>query len=97
MIPGMVSKLVEGIPVASAATITLRMGEVFRVSGSTQINTINGPLMGQNHMIFLIPVDGPVVLGSSGNIHNGLTMNQNRVTSLVYIKSTARWYIDNGA
>jgi hypothetical protein len=98
MIPGSVSKVVEGSPVASAATITPRMGEVFRVTGSTAINTINPPLgIMQNQVIYLIPTDGAVTLGTSGNINAGVAMAQNRVVMLVWLKATQKWYIENGA
>ena len=98
MIPGMISKVVEGVPVASAATVTLRGGELFRVSGTTGINTINAPLgPGQSQIVFLIPTDGAVVLGTSGNILAGVTLAQNRVAMLVWLRSTSKWYIENGA
>ena len=98
MIPGAISKMTEGIPIASAATVTPRGGEVFRVTGSTQINTINVPL-GFNacQAIYLIPTDGALTLGTSGNIIGGLTMAQNRTVMLIWLKSAQKWYIENGA
>jgi len=97
MIPGSVGRLVEGIVVASAATITPRSGEITRVTGTTQINTINPPLgINMNQLIFLIPTDGGVALGTSGNILVGITMAQNRCTALFWLKSQQKWYIDNG-
>jgi|SRR6186713_1811683 len=97
MIPGRVSRLVEGAPIASAATITLRDGEVFRITGSTAINTINPPLGGRmNQTVWLIPTDGAVTLGTSGNILVGIAMAQNRITSLVYLSITGKWYIESG-
>jgi hypothetical protein len=98
MIPGSVSRVVEGVPVASATSVTLRGGEVYRVTGTTQINTINPPLgTGQNQVVWLIPTDGAIILGTSGNILIGVTMAQNRVVQLVWLKSVAKWYIENGA
>jgi hypothetical protein len=98
MIPGMVSKIVEGIPVASATTVTLRGGELFRVTGTTQINTINPPLgTGQSQVCYLIPTDGAVILGTSGNIAAGVTLAQNRCCAIVWVRSLAKWYIENGA
>jgi len=97
MIPGMVSKICEGILVASASTVTLRGGEVFRVSGSTTINTLNPPLgNGQSQVVYLIPTDGAVSLGTSGNVLVGIAMAQNRITMLTYLKSTGKWYIESG-
>lgn len=97
MIPGSVSRVVEGVVVASAATVTLRGGEVFRVTGSTTINTINPPLGNmQNQVVWLIPTDGAVTLGTSGNVLIGIAMAQNRATMLTYLKSTSKWYIENG-
>lgn len=97
MIPGSVSRVVEGVPVVSATTVTLRGGEVFRVTGSTTIQTINAPLgNAQNQVVWLIPTDGAVTLGTSGNILIGIAMAQNRATMLTYLRSTAKWYIENG-
>ena len=97
MIPGSVSKVVEGSVVASAATITPRSGELFRVTGTTQINTINPPLgIAQNQVIYLVPTDGAVVLGTTGNILVGLTAAQNRVLMLFWIKSLQKWALENG-
>lgn len=99
MIPGSVSKVVEGIPVASATSITPRGGEVFRVTGSTAITTVNPPLGNmQNQVIWLIPVDGTLTIGGGGNFAGAsITGLQNRAVMLTYLKSTAKWYIDNGA
>lgn len=97
MIPGRVSRLVEGAPIASAATITLNDGEVFRITGSTTINTVNPPLGNRmNQVVWLIPTDGAVTLGTSGNILIGIAMAQNRAVMLVYLSSTAKWYIESG-
>lgn len=97
MIPGRVSRLVEGAPIASASVINLRDGEIFRITGSTTINTINAPLGGrQTQTIWLVPTDGAVSLGTSGNILVGIAMAQNRVTSMVYLSSTGKWYIESG-
>ena len=98
MIPGMISKIVEGGVVASAATIIPRGGELFRVTGTTQINNILPPLgIGQSQVIYLIPTDGAVILGTSGNILAGLTLAQNRIVMLVWVRSQSKWYIENGA
>lgn len=97
MIPGSISKVAEGGIVASAATITPRGGEVFRVTGSTQIDTINPPLgTGQNQVIYLIPTAGTVVLSAAGNILVGITMAQNRAVMLIWLRSVGKWYIENG-
>jgi hypothetical protein len=97
MIPGMISKIAEGPVIASAATISPRGGELFRITGSTQINTINPPLgTGQSQVIYLVPTDGGVALGTSGNILIGITMAQNRIVMMVWIKSQGKWYIENG-
>jgi hypothetical protein len=94
MIPGSVSKVVEGAPVASADKILPRSGEVIRVTGATTINTISPPLgIAQNQVIYLIPTDGAVILGTAGNILAGVTMAQNRVAILVWLKSAQKWYI----
>ena|SRR5215831_11393364 len=100
MIPGMISKFVEGTIVASAGTINLLGGggEVYCVTGTTQINTIYPPLgPGQNQVVYLIPTDGAVTLGTSGNILAGVTLAQNRSAALFWLRRTQKWYIENGA
>lgn len=94
MFPGTTSKLSES-NVASASTISPK-SDLVRVTGSTQINTIIPPFSGFSGVIWLVPVDGAVVLGTSGNILVGITAAQNRVVTLVYSKLAGKWYIDNG-
>jgi hypothetical protein len=94
MIPGSQSKLSEAI-VASAATISVKT-DIVSVTGSTQINTILSPLMGSNTMVVLVPVDGSVILGTSGNILIGITMVINRAVWLVWNKRVAKWVINSG-
>lgn len=80
--------------VASATTITVK-ADLARISGSTQIETINSPLnVGQGIlMIFLTPTAGTVVLGTSGNILVGQSMAQNRLYCLIYSNAAAKWYV----
>ena len=95
MIPGSVSKLSE-TTVASAATIRAT-ADVVKVTGSTTVNNIIpglGP--GQSQFLILIPTDGAVTLGTSGNINVGIAMAQNRAVFLVFLRSTAKWYINSG-
>jgi hypothetical protein len=94
MIPGTQSKLSTSL-VASAASITVTT-DIVRVSGSTQINTILSPLMGSSMMVILIPTDGPVALGTSGNILVGITMAQNRAVWMCWDSVAAKWYINSG-
>lgn len=92
MIPGTVSKVSEQT-VASAATITAK-ADVVKVTGTTTINTIIpglGTAVGQ--LLILIPTDGAVTLGTSGNILVGLATSQNRACFLVYVKSLGKWVI----
>jgi len=51
---------------------------------------------GQSQFLMLIPVDGSVVLGTSGNILIGITAVVNRVVFMVYSRATAKWYINSG-
>lgn len=94
MIPGSVSKLSEST-VASADSITVRT-DLVRITGSTAINTIMCPLMGNSIMIVLVPVDGAVTLGTSGNILVGIAMAVNRCVTMVWSRAAAKWYIESG-
>ncbi len=94
MIPGTQTRLTKST-VASADTISVRT-DIIKVTGSTQINTILSPLMGTPMMVVLIPVDGAVVLGTTGNILVGITMAVNRAVWLVWDNTVGKWYINSG-
>lgn len=94
MIPGTQSKLSESVVASSDAIEVLT--DVASVTGSTAINTIRSPLMGSNMMVILIPVDGTVVLGTSGNILVGISAVINRAVWLVWNKRVGKWYIASG-
>ena len=94
MFPGTTSKISESV-VASAATIQAK-SDLVRVTGSTQVNTIVPAFGGFSGVIWLVPTDGTLVLGTSGNILIGITAAQNRAVCLVFSKLAAKWHIDNG-
>ena len=84
--------------VASAATIVAK-SDIVKVTGSTQINTISSPLFLSEQGglgLILIPVDGAITLGTSGNILVGITAAQNRAVWLAYDNTLAKWYINSG-
>lgn len=90
MFQGTTSKLSEST-VASAATISPKT-DLVRVTGSTQIATIDPPYGGFSGIMWLVAVDGAVDLLSSGNIAAAVTMAQNRAVVLTYSKSANKWY-----
>jgi hypothetical protein len=95
MIPGTVSKLSE-TTVASAASIEAN-ADVVKVTGSTQINTIQpglGP--GQSQFLVLVPIDGAITLGTTGNILVGIAAAQNRAVFLVFVRSMNKWLVNSG-
>ncbi len=92
MFAGTISKLSES-SVPSAASIAAKT-DVVRVTGTTTINTIL-PREWSGFCV-LIPTDGAVTLGTSGNIAVGLIMAQNRATQLTWVKSLGKWYIESG-
>ena len=95
MIPGLQTRLSEEV-VASAASINVQ-SDVVRITGSTQINTINPMItVGFNVFLVLIPVDGSIILGTSGNILIGITAVINRAVFMVFDKITGKWYINSG-
>ena len=95
MFPG--TKLTLGT-VASAASIIVK-SDIVKVTGTTQINTITSPLFlsAQGGLgVILIPVDGSVVLGTSGNILVGITAVINRAVFMTYDTVVGKWYINSG-
>ena len=95
MIPGTTTKLSEST-LASATSIDPKT-DIIKVTGSTEIDTIiphfSVPFSG---LLILIPVDGSIVLGSTGNILVGITAVVNRAVWLVYVKSLGKWLINSG-
>ena len=97
MIPGRGSCRLSEETQASATTLAQPKSDIVRITGTTQIDTIPPPFGGQfGLLIQLIPTDGAVILGTGGNILVGITMAINRATMLTWLKSTQKWYIDNG-
>ncbi len=80
-----------GDPVASASTIT-PTGQMFHVTGTTTINTINLPATGWHGKITIIP-DGVFSTGTSGNIANAVTSTLNTPLDAVYDDAKGKWYI----
>jgi hypothetical protein len=95
MIPGTTSKLSE-TTVASASTIAAK-SDIVKVTGAVQINTISPNFGGGfGGFLVLIPVDGAVTLGTSGNILVGIAAAQNRAVFMVYVRSLGKWVINSG-
>jgi hypothetical protein len=95
MIPGWVSKLTEAT-LASSASISPKT-DVVTVTGTTQINTII-PALGtsQSQFLILIPKDGSIILGTSGNIAVGGTFVVNRAVFMAFVRSLGKWVINSG-
>jgi hypothetical protein len=95
MIPGTTSKLSEST-VASAASISAKT-DIVKVTGSTTINTIIPNFGGGfSGLLILIPVDGAITLGTSGNINVGLAAVINRAVWMVFVRSLGKWIINSG-
>lgn len=92
-IGGAVDRLAEET-VASATTIVADT-DVIKVTGTTAIQTIH-PRSGFSQSLVLIPVDGTVVLGTSGNILVGISAVINRAVYMTYVKSLNKWLINSG-
>ena len=95
MIPGTTSKLSEST-VASAASISAKT-DIVKVTGSTQINTIIPNFGGGfGGFLVLVPTDGAVTLGASGNILVGIAAAQSRAVFMVFVRSLGKWVINSG-
>jgi hypothetical protein len=95
MIPGSVSKLTEAT-MASASAITAKT-DIIKLTGTTAVQTIVPGLGGaQSQFLIIIPVDGSVVLGTTGNIAVGITAVQNRAVFLAFVRSLGKWIINSG-
>ncbi len=95
MIPGSVSKLTEAT-MQSASAITAKT-DIVSLTGSTAVQSILPGLgAAQSQFLILIPKDGPIVLGTSGNIAVGITALQNRAVFMVYVRTIGKWIINSG-
>lgn len=91
MIPGITTKLSEDI-LASAATIYPK-SDIVRLTGTTAIATIIPSFGGGfSGILFLVPTGGNVATTTTGNIKNAVTMVDEQVCVLVYIKSEDKWH-----
>ena len=92
MIPGVTTKLTEGV-LASAATIYPKT-DIVRLTGSTQVDNII-PAFGGGFggVLFLIPADGAITISNTGNVQSAAAVSalQNKITMLVYIKALGKW------
>lgn len=90
MIPGSISKISESV-VASANIIKVE-SDLVRLTGSTQINTIMPGLgTAQGQYLMLMPIEGDIRLGTSGNILNGATLKFATINILAYSKLQQKW------
>lgn len=94
MFPGLTTRLSEAV-VATAASIQVR-SDLVVLTGTTQISNILGQFGGSQGagILFLLPVDGNVVVDTTGNVAGpgSITMLQNKVTVLVFRKGNQKWY-----
>jgi hypothetical protein len=80
----------RGANVASATTIT-PTGEIFHVTGTTAIVTINAPYTGFNGTITIIP-DGIFTWTAAGNIALAGTAVVSKALTMTYDSTTVKWY-----
>jgi hypothetical protein len=79
-----------------AASITAKADIVY-VTGSTGVNNIVPGLgLAQSQFLILVPTDGAITLGTSGNILVGLAAAQNRAVFMVWSKKLQKWLINSG-
>lgn len=76
----------------SAATVGVT-SDVVVLKGTTQVNTLTGALSEYSTKVTIIPVDGAVIFGTTGNILVGATVAQNRPCDFIWIPSLKKWVI----
>lgn len=91
MFPGTTTKLSEK-KFASATTISAD-ADVLILTGTTTIQTIIPRVGGvADQVINIIPLDGTIDLGTSGNIAVAETALQNKSNQLIFSKLQGKWY-----
>jgi hypothetical protein len=79
------------ITIASATTISPTT-LLTKLTGSTALATINPPVSG-DHVLYLVSVDGVIVIGTGGNILVGYSTVQNRPIAMIYDSIQGKYYI----
>lgn len=94
MIPGYGASKIRVETVATTTAITVQ-GDLIRLTGSTQVDTITCPnMLGRDGVLIMVtPVDGNVVVGTTGNVLVGQTLVENRLYLMAYAAQAAKWYI----
>lgn len=100
MIPGTVSKISEGLVVC--ADVIIAQNDLLLVRGQGTINTIRPGLgVAQGQMVMLLPLDGNIQLGISGNIMGvaptGIVIGRNTIVHLYFVKLLGKWVVGNVA
>lgn len=94
--PGIVSK--QSVKtVASAATLDAD-ADILVLTGTTEVDTLNVVNGGSGYSgqrIMIVFKDGAGAFGTTGNIAVAVTATQNRIYTLAYDPTTAKWYPSN--
>jgi hypothetical protein len=91
MFQGMISK--RSVIQKTAAAVIGVDTDIIVLKGTTQINTITGAYPEYGQKITVVPIDGAVIFGTTGNILVGATVAQNRPCDLVWIPQLKKWVI----
>ncbi len=86
------SNLQKGATTIASATVVAPISFLTKLTGSTALATITPPVSG-DHMLFLVSVDGVIVIGTGGNILVGYSTVQNRPIALIYDSKQGKYYI----
>lgn len=83
----------KGADIASASTISLGSGNYFDITGTTQINTINGNLA--DGTIIVLHFDSALTLSTSGNINppGGSNYSVSAGEDIAMVSDGTNWYI----
>lgn len=92
MIPGYGSNRGKEDVVASAATIVVK-GDLIRITGTTQVDTILSPLITDRDalLIFVYTPDAGVTLSAAGNIAVSQALVTNCLYAYMYSAIAAKW------
>lgn len=92
MIPGYGASRIREEAVASATVITIK-ADLIRLTGSTQVDTINAPLnVGRDGVLVAIYAsDGAVTISAAGNVAVSQSLAQNRLYFYAFSTIAAKW------
>lgn len=86
------NSLQPGAKTIAAATTIAPTTLLTKLTGATALSIITPPVTG-DHVLYLVSVDGVIVIGTGGNVLVGYSTVLNRPIALIYDSKQGKYYV----